>query len=305
MADDKEDSESTTSEEKVETEDKSTVTADAEAHGENPDKEEDGKKEPMTVPLAKHLSYKEKWNKKIDDADQRAENSARETERLRLENELLKKQSGAFAAQKKEGIPLEVDFDTTEAYQAAFQEYLRSENEKNMQAWSDKQAQSTLSATQETKLDEAMQSHLTRAVNLGVDDYDEVEDKARAILTDDVCKEIMQRFDNSEQILYSLGKNPSKAHEIIQTLRADPTQGVVDLTNIARNFTESQTTGSSLPEPDTSFSGGQAPTNVIDFDQQIDEMRQKVSDKKATMNDLLKLKAKAKASGYVERRVVA
>jgi len=225
---------------------------------------------------------------------------------LRIENELLKKQSGAFAAQKKEGIPLEVDYETTEAYQAAFQGYIHTETEKTFQGLTEQQTQATLSQTQETQLDEAMQAHLTRGVNLGFDDFEEVEQKARAILGDEVCKNVMQLFDNSEQILYSLGKNPSKAHEIIQTLKSNPAKGVVDLTNIARNFTESQT-GSSLPEPDTSFSAGQAPTGSINFDQQIDEMRGKVGDSncKETMKDLLELKQKAKASGWVESRAVA
>ncbi len=100
-------------------------------------------------------------------------------------------------------------------------------------------------------------SHYQKADTLKVKDYDDTEDKAIAILGQEVTNQIISASDKSPHLLYYLGKNPKKAKEISALIKSNPVKGVLQIGRLeARLVARPKAKGNHAPNPDNELSGG-------------------------------------------------
>ena len=268
-----------------------------------PEAPEESKGDP--VPLWKHQKKKAKWEQRVATADQRAEELERKYSALQRENELLKLQS---TPAKPSTVPSPYDFDDDAAYQNAMSEYIDNKAgsiaAKHIEDYSKRQSVTAAEAARGQAFDEALSNHYLRAESYA-DDYDSVEETARQHLGDDVARVIVEKFSNSEQVLYSLGQTPGEAQRIKSLAMTDPTQALLDVSELSQRLKQTPKTSEKL-EPDEPLKGDISSANAS-WASQIEKSRQRYANSKAdqeTRSQLLRehmeLKKRAAKEGYRE-----
>lgn len=152
-------------------------------------------------------------------------------------------------------IPDPLDFEGTKdpKYIEKFNAYSRSLYQTDM----DKHVSSQQPAEpqRDRELEERQTAHYGRAVKLGVKDYDEVEDKAIDILGKGTVNQLIKASDNSQNILYYLGKNPEKAKELGELIKTDAVKGVLKLGELGAGLKVQKKARTSAPNPDKELAG--------------------------------------------------
>lgn len=216
----------------------------------------DGEEEPASNPVPKGFIKRiGKLNGKVDAANQKAEELARELEAERRKAQQLEAMLTGQAKPNKRPRP--EDFDTDEEYEAAAEKYEESIAARVVQQHLARahqtQQQQTQQKAQQQQLETGLHAHYERAESLKVADYETTEDRAIEVLGNDVAKHIMANTDNSEVVLYHLGKNPAKAQQIAEAISRNPIKGLVDIGVLASRL-QVKTKSSLPPEPETQIS---------------------------------------------------
>ena len=199
-----------------------------------------------------------KLNAKVTEAKAGQEQSSAELEVERERNRLLQLALDQ-QDQPVDGPPDPNDFDDGLA-DAGYIKAIRDHIAKEIRA-------EMLQTTQETQVkqetDTALQSrqveHYKRADTLKVKDYDDTEDKAIAILGQDVTNQLIGASDKSPEVLYYLGKNEKVAKELADLLKSNPVKGVLRIGALeAKLIARPKSKRNVAPDPDTELSGGTA-----------------------------------------------
>lgn len=251
------------------------------------------KPESNVIPESTFLKEKAKWKEKVAKASEQSEQAAARLRALEIENELLRKNN----APKASGPPDPLDYDDTAEYRRDLDAYIADQAKKQIEQFSQSQAEKVKSEKLAQQLEGAMEKHYQRAASLGDQNFGAIENIAREHLGDEACHQIMMRFDNSEQVLYALGSNPEKAQEFARDLRSDPVGGVIRLTRYAQDL--GNVKPESIPEPDSKIEGSAASPSV-NWDQKIESLRKEARAGKASMQDVINLKNEARKAGWKE-----
>jgi len=196
----------------------------------------------------------------VRDMRKRIKEQNRENSALREEVNVLKQamQSGGTprVEEPKVVVPTErptlasTNYDTGE-YELQMEAYMAGGVERAI----DKRL---INAKQQdnNKADESsIAEHYKRATDLNVGDYEEMEDKAIEALGVDIVQSLQTTVDQSEMLIYYLGKNPKKAAEIRSTFDRNPAKATFELGTLAAKLTL-KPRGDKIPAPDDPLGGG-------------------------------------------------
>ena len=142
----------------------------------------------------------------------------------------------------------------------------------------------------------ALEGHYQRADSLKVKDYDLAEEKAVELLGRDLVEDIAATADDSELLLYYLGKNPAKAEELKRVFaEKGPALGTYALGKIAAGL-KTVPTGpkKSTPDPDKPVDGA-GPAGGT-WQQRLEKARAR-ADKTGDLTEVIKLKKQAREAG--------
>lgn len=237
----------------------------------------DGQPSAQTMPVASHVKQKQKWKARNAEAENRL--SA-----LEEENRLLKLQ--AEQAQQRKKISRS-DFDSDDEYfQAREQELIRKAKEAALSAIPKPAAKG--------EDDSDLDGYYARAAKLKAQDFDEAENAVMEALGNQATRQIIQNWDNSEAVIYALGKNQQKLLELSTTLKQNPLAFVREVERFSSKIT-TRPRSKQAPEPNAMETGADAA--AANPQAQLDKLRQKVSEGKADMKDLLAFKREHKERG--------
>jgi hypothetical protein len=217
-----------------------------------------GEDEPPSKPVNPFSKRINKLNGKIEAKSQEAQEAIDRAEAAEAQLKLyqIKEQSQAPAKRPK----LE-EYDSDDDYYLALDEYETGKIEEATrktaeQILNQNQNQTTQSQRQAVYEDSA-NKHYERAGALKVSDYEATEDKAIEILGGDAVKQIMANTDNSEVVLYHLGKNPGKAEAIANLIKSNPMKGVIEIGGLAAKLQIRPKT-KPAPDPEDKVASGAA-----------------------------------------------
>lgn len=154
---------------------------------------------------------------------------------------------------------------------------------------------------QDPDIERLQSAHYTKAAKLGIEDFGEVEDVALDIMGQESVNWIIANTENSELLLYYLGKNPDQAHEIADLARRNSGKAVLKLGRLdGRVKTRPKANANPASDPDDELPGGTpsaAAANV--FQRKLDKLREKVavSGDSEIMGQILTLKKQAREKG--------
>ena len=127
----------------------------------------------------------------------------------------------------------------------------------------------TLDRTTEAK----QTAHYERAHKLGATDFDEVEGIAIDGLGKAATKAIIKEYENSELIMYYLGKNPGQLEYFRDLFATDPVHGVRQLDRL--KLEDANAVGqNNAPNPDEPLEGAvPAGTGANEYEKKLDQLR--------------------------------
>jgi hypothetical protein len=254
--------------------------------GEEPSPDEDGKKQGLGR-RARRLLEK---NKQLND----------ESETVKAQNRLLQMQLEQLSGKKvakldKPPTLASCGYDEDE-YQKAMVDYLSTSSRT---VFSDElkklQEQSQQQSVQHSRR-EALESHYKRADDLKVKDYDDAETAALEVLGRDAVEDIAATIDESERVLYYLGKNPAKAQEIKHLLDTNPVKATYAIGKLAAGLEIRPKTKPNPKQPDTPLEGGGSPSAASSWEKRLELAREKAG-KTGDMSPVIELKRQARAEG--------
>lgn len=198
-----------------------------------------------------------KLNARVQAAKEEASEASRELELERQKNKIL--ELALQGKQEETGPPDPNEFDegvSDPKYRTALNDYTRSFVQQEIEKVKPKEPEVASVRTVDPSLEKKQTAHYERAEKLPVKDYEAVEDVAIDILGKDNVNHIINNIPNSELLMFHLGKNPSKAREIVDTIKENPIAGVLELGNLS-NRLQLKPVGKSdpVPDPDTELEG--------------------------------------------------
>ncbi|MEE8289708.1 MAG: hypothetical protein V3R25_09890 [Nitrosomonadaceae bacterium] len=157
------------------------------------------------------------------------------------------------------------------------------------QAVYDQQQTSTQMAQESTRVEGVINAHYDRAEKLNIPDYEAAEDKVIEILDQNAVSQIAQIVPNSEQVVYYLGKNPDKAHEIREIWERNPGAAAFKLGELSKDLKVVPKQRKQRPAPESKVTAA-APASASSLEKAIVKERQAVFDGKTDLTELMKLK---------------
>lgn len=162
-------------------------------------------------------------------------------------------------------------------------------------------------AQKKLDLEKKQESHWEKADKLGVDDYDDKEEKLVKTLGTDMVNNIIDYFPkDSHNLVYYLGTNQEAAEEMGEMLadRNGPgmVQGVAELGRIIEKIKAKPLKSKTNPDPDTESEGSESsPQETLQL--RLDKLRDEAakSGRKDGMKRILEFKRKARARGITLR----
>jgi len=216
----------------------------------------------------------QKMNEKVDVAEQGEQKANEELEKQKARNADLEDQVKIqrLALEKKDnskdpnGPPDPENFDAGEydpefrkqlnAYHDARQDARMDErfNKKVEEVESSARVKQVQNAT-DYALEQKQEIHYERAAQMGATDYYDTEDKVISVLGKPAVNTIIKSIPNAHTILYYLGKNPKKADQIAESLKADPVTGINDIAVLGTKLKLNKIT-KNVRNPDEELEGG-------------------------------------------------
>jgi len=143
----------------------------------------------------------------------------------------------------------------SDAYETALSEWHDDQFNARMDERESNTSRNSNHASATQKVEEAITGHYARASDLNVPDYEATEDLAIETLGANLVQSIQSSADNSELILYYLGKKPEKASEIAALYRISPGKATLALGALSGKITLRPNT-TKAPNPDMGVKGG-------------------------------------------------
>jgi len=143
-------------------------------------------------------------------------------------------------------------------YRQIAQDEIRESSVQNVEQ--NKAANQSLVDEQENK--RKSYAHYEKTAKLNVPDYDAMEDAAVASLGREAVNQIINMAENSELIVYYLGKNPNEARHFASLIDTDSRLAFKHLGKLEERVKSRKKASSKrAPDPDEERTGGSAPAN--------------------------------------------
>ncbi len=253
--------------------------------------------EQKRVPLSELVKQREKKQQALSEVD----TLKREVESLRQQNNLQSLVIPAVVDDEPEVDlipPNAYDFNDDDEWLAAQRKYnadykqkLKADTEAlvNQQLAERDQVAEQSKAEREAKTqsEQVRSDYLERADKLEAPDFLEKEDAVRKEVAPWFFDRLMSDFDNSEQLVYSLGGDIPKLIELVDAFDQNQLRGGAQLVRYAANLGKPNT--GNLPEPDEAIKGG---GGVSDLEAQISRLREQKLAGKLTMQQFMDKKRK-------------
>jgi len=202
-------------------------------------------------------------------------------------------------AQPQSAIPNPDDFDSgvyDPGYVKKYQEYqdatLKQEVRRQVDEATKQTVQTHTQTAQTQNLERKQIKHYERAKEIGAKDYGDVEDKAIAVLGNDVVNHLIANFDDSHVLLYYLGKNPGEAARIADRIQSNPIQGIAEI-GALRSELKIKPKSNNTPDPDEELEGGSPGGNFDANEKKLEKLREEAK-KTGNMKKLMAFKKKLK-----------
>ena len=229
-----------------------------------------------------------KLNAKVSAAEHNETQASEALEVEKQRNKLLQlavDQARAGGAQTTPKVPDTLDYEDGAGdprYQAALHEYNQGliDTAVNKRLASAQQNATTRHdiAEDDRELERRQTSHYQRADKLGVKDYAETEDLAIEALGRDNVNHLIRATDNSEALLYYLGKHPEKATHFADLIERSPVKAVFELGTLAAGLKiQPRANQNPAPDPDKDLEGA-TPTSTSDYERRLDKLRVKAQE---------------------------
>ena len=264
------------SDEDLEAEEEAAALALAEESEEDDGSKEGEDDKPKPV---KSLKAKKALQRKLKESDT-------EIEKLRRENEELKKGIPTATKTERPKRPKEEDFDTDEEYEAAQDKYDDDIIEYRLSDRDTKRQASTAQETAVKQIQDGVDSHFERAEklmevsNISAEKYESANLTVRkAIETlapgkgDYVTDYLISQLgEGSEKVFYHLGVNKAALSELTGLLASDPSgvKAAVFLGRKAESLGNPTPRKSKAPAPAPSISGSNTPSGEAKFKKDYD-----------------------------------
>ena len=247
------------------------------------------------VPLAKFVQTK----KEKQEAQRQLEESQREVQALKQQQELYKLSAAPIAPEGVTRPKADDYYDDPDGYEAAMDKYdsnlVKRATEESQKMLDNKfqsiEQQDNLKQAQQRQ-QESIDSYYGRAEALNADDFLEVEEKVRGEIDDELYTVVIGYFDNAEHVIYSLGGDLEKAADMQKSIKADPIRGFQKLIRYADSLDKKLET-KQIPEPDEAIKGGLS--GVANAAAKVEKLRDQCRAGKITMNEFMTKKRELEA----------
>lgn len=152
----------------------------------------------------------------------------------------------------------------SDAYEAALEQWHDDQFDARMDKRQGDTSRTSAHESATQKVEDAITSHYARASDLNVPDYEATEDAAIASLGANLVQSIQSSAENSELLLYYLGKKPAKASEIAALYRINPGKATLALGALSGKITLRPNT-TKAPNPDMGVKGGGGATSTASY----------------------------------------
>lgn len=245
------------------------------------------------VPIGTHIKLKQKLKGKVKEARGDADAARSERDLVLLENEQLKE---AIAKLQVKPMPKLEDFSgDTAKYEGALRQFITEQAGAAATEAVRKAAPAQQATASEDDDDEAIVGYAERAAKLKAPDFEAAEDAVIAAIGAPAVKHLIGLFDNSEAVVYALGKNAKKLAEIAEQIKKSPTHAIKNLTLYAAKLTLKPR--GKAPDPDSADDRRASGGGGADPQKTLDRMRDEVYAKKRPMADVLKFLKDCKGKG--------
>jgi len=146
----------------------------------------------------------------------------------------------------------------------------------------------------ETRAEAAVTAHYQRASELKVSDYVQAEDAAVEVLGAQLISSLQTTLDQSETLIYFLGKNPDKAQEMKELFDTNPGKATFALGQLSSKLTLLPK-GKKPPNPDVPLTGGGGSVNASTYNRYLKQLN--VAYDEGDINTAKDIRAQAKAEG--------
>ena len=288
-SDDDDDAAAASADDESGSDDEVTVT-----HADDSSAAEEGKEKPKGPPrrVRKLLEKNDRLSEEKGELQQKLTGKDAENELLRMR---IKQLQGKDQPEKPVMPTLESCGYDEQKYAQAMENWVRNDvapsvlSEQLSRLDQDRQQEQV-----EEQRKEALESHYQRADQLKVKDYDDTEDKVVAIMGRELVQEIAATVDESANLLYYLGKNPSKAEEFKRKFDENPAAATYALGKFAGGLSIKPVSKKPTPKPDKPLDGKGPSGNV--WDKRLEKARAEAQ-KTGSMDAVLKVKREAAKAG--------
>lgn len=221
-----------------------------------------------------------------------------EKEQLEYQNRLLRmqldKSKGGDDSPKSPPTLESVGYDEAK-YQQAMTEYLQTAGQSVVTQELTKLQKQQQQEGQKQQRRASLETHYQRADKLKVPDYDDAENAAMEVLGREAVEDIAAHTDDSELVLYYLGKNPGKAAEIKELLDTSPVRATYALGKLSASLSARPKTKSAPKAPDKPVDAG-GPSSGNSWEKRLESARDKAA-KTGDFSHVQAVKRDARAAG--------
>jgi len=238
--------------------------------------------------VSAHIKAKQKWKARQREAVKSAEALTAENELLRMQ---LEQRNRADAGPKP--LPKRENFADDAAHEAAMRGWVAEQ----VQVTAAETIRKTVPAQAQADVeqdDTALDAYYGRAAKLKAPDFEAAENEVITAIGRDAAQHIISLFDNSEVVMYALGKNPKKLAEIASDLKKTPVRAIKNLTEYASKLTLKPR--GKAPQPD-SASDARPTSSTTDPQKALERMREEVHANKRPMKDVIAFKEECRRKG--------
>ena len=232
-------------------------------------------------PKQQHFGIRKRINKlnaRNEASNQRAEQSDTRNSLLEEKNKILEIALEQARDNQSLKQPNPGDFDDgfsdpkfQEQQNAFNHQIIQREVQKQVQASSQTVEDNSSVQFQSRELEKKQLHHYERATKIGAKDYSETEDKAIESLGNEVVNHIIDNFEDSQFLLYYLGKNPHEADRIAGLIQNKPILGIAEIGRLSSEL-KVKTKSATTPNPDEEIEGGE-PSATGSLQRQLDKLR--------------------------------
>lgn len=223
-----------------------------------------------------------KLNGKVDKAVGEASEQKARADKLQEENVIYKAHFDRLQSQEAPqpvAIPNPDDFPSG-TYDPGYLSKVQEYNDRRTQERIDEGITKATETFQQTRsqqvqahdLEQAQLAHCKKSAELGVKDYEEMEEVAISILGNETANQLIQVVDRSDLLFYYFGKNRGVAEKYADMLKTKPGKALTEIGGLLSEI-KVKPKIETPPDPDDELEGG-APSNMEHLQSKLNKLRE-------------------------------